>query len=152
MQNGEYAVIGIRLDGTVIFWNRAAEELYGHRADEILGSGIGRLYAPADRAAGLPGALVDATLRRGRWHGFASRVRSDGTRLRIRTLMIPIVAGERVEHIFEVSVVGHSGRPMALLPALAAVKESFPLPLHQPSKAARARRRRAERSVTAAMA
>jgi PAS domain S-box-containing protein len=128
--SNEYAVLGARLDGTVVFWNKAAEQLYGHKAGEILGSGIDRLYAPADVAAGLPRALINATLRRGRWHGFAKRRRRDGSSLSARTLMVPIVSGQEVEHVFEVSVIGHNGKPMPLMPALAAVKESFPLPLH----------------------
>jgi PAS domain S-box-containing protein len=128
--DSEYSVLGARLDGTVVYWNKAAEQLYGHTAAEILGSGIDRLYAPADVAAGLPQALIDATLRRGRWHGFAKRRRRDGRSISARTLMVPIVAGQQVEHIFEVSVVGHNGKPMPLLPALAAVKGSFPRALH----------------------
>ena len=131
VRESEYAVLGARLDGTVVFWNKAAEQLYGHTAGEILGSGIDRLYAPADVAAGLPTALIDATLRRGRWHGFAKRRRRDGSSLSARTLMVPIVSGQEVEHVFEVSVVGHNGKPMPLMPALAAVKESFPLALHR---------------------
>ena len=60
--------------------------------------------------------------------------------------MVPIVAGERVEHIFEVSVVAHSGKPMALQQALAAVRDAFPLALH------RAQRRRRGRGSIGAVA
>src|SRR5207249_10984332 len=84
--DGEYAVLGARLDGTVVYWNKAAEQLYGHTAAQILGSGIDRLYVPADVAAGLPQALIDATLRRGRWHGFAKRRRRDGRNISARSL------------------------------------------------------------------
>lgn len=40
------AVIGNTLDGTITFWNEAAERLYGYTAEEIIGSSISRLAPP----------------------------------------------------------------------------------------------------------
>ncbi len=42
------AIITKTLDGTVLSWNPAAEKIFGHAADEMIGQSIGRLF-PADR-------------------------------------------------------------------------------------------------------
>jgi PAS domain S-box-containing protein len=40
------AIIGEAADGTIISWNKAAEEIYGYAADEIVGSTMARLIPP----------------------------------------------------------------------------------------------------------
>jgi diguanylate cyclase (GGDEF)-like protein/PAS domain S-box-containing protein len=45
------AVIGSDLAGTVIFWNRGAEQVYGWSEQEALGARIGDLLVPVDRTA-----------------------------------------------------------------------------------------------------
>ena len=45
------AIVGEALDGTVLFWNRAAEELYGYPAAEVLGRRAEFLY-PEERRDG----------------------------------------------------------------------------------------------------
>jgi PAS domain S-box-containing protein len=40
------AIIGIALDGTVLSWNNGAEQLYGYRADQMLGQPIAVLRPP----------------------------------------------------------------------------------------------------------
>jgi protein-histidine pros-kinase len=40
------AIITLSLDGVVLDWNPAAEALYGHRADEVLGRPVGLLAPP----------------------------------------------------------------------------------------------------------
>jgi PAS domain S-box-containing protein len=42
------AIYGMKLDGTVVSWNRAAERIYGYRAGEIIGRNVSILY-PDDR-------------------------------------------------------------------------------------------------------
>jgi PAS domain S-box-containing protein len=42
------AIQGFTPDGTVHFWNRASEEIYGYRADEAMGRSISELIIPDD--------------------------------------------------------------------------------------------------------
>jgi PAS domain S-box-containing protein len=72
------AVIVTDLDGTVTYWNRAAEALYGWTMDEAVGTDISKLIVPD---AGQPvAAQIMDLLRAGRpWAGGFLVRRKDGT-------------------------------------------------------------------------
>jgi PAS domain S-box-containing protein len=55
------AIIGESLDGTIVAWNRGAETLFGHRAQDSLGRAIAALVPPF--LAGEESALVDRVVR-----------------------------------------------------------------------------------------
>ena len=72
------AVIATRLDGRIIYWNPAAEELYGWTAEEALGCDISELTA-TEMARDLGDDIMDA-LRQGiPWSGGFPVRRKDGT-------------------------------------------------------------------------
>jgi len=72
------AVIATDLDGTIIFWNRFAEQLYGWRADEALGRAIVDVIVPAVSQA--QATEIMAALQAGaRWSGEFTVQRRDGT-------------------------------------------------------------------------
>jgi two-component system sensor histidine kinase/response regulator len=51
------AIFGLSLDGTVVSWNKAAEEMYGYTAEEIVGKPVNML-SPPERAAEMEGNLA----------------------------------------------------------------------------------------------
>jgi PAS domain S-box-containing protein len=46
IESSEDAVVGSTLDGRILTWNRAAEKLYGYRAEEAMGQPVLMLLAP----------------------------------------------------------------------------------------------------------
>jgi diguanylate cyclase (GGDEF)-like protein/PAS domain S-box-containing protein len=84
------AIISKTLDGTITSWNAAAEDMYGYRADEILGRNI-KLIVPEERHTELDEVFKrlarGETIRR----FVTERVRKDGTRMAIVTSISPIL-------------------------------------------------------------
>ncbi len=62
VDSSDDAIIGKTLDGTIISWNKGAEQIYGYTADEVIGKPIAILIPP-DRPNELPSIL--ARIRRG---------------------------------------------------------------------------------------
>jgi PAS domain S-box-containing protein len=83
------AVIGERLDGTIVTWNPGAERLYGYRADEIVGQHISVLVPP-ERRDELEQALE--RVRGGaRVPSFETvRVRKDGSLVDVSVTVSPV--------------------------------------------------------------
>lgn len=72
------AVIVTDLDGTVTYWNAAAEDLYGYASDDALGRSVFELTVP--KGAEIPAREIMETLRRGEtWRGEFDCRRKDGT-------------------------------------------------------------------------
>jgi PAS domain S-box-containing protein len=74
----------------VTVWNRAAEELYGYPAREMIGQRADRLY-PADRRADETAAVraIAGGTRPGRY--VTERIRRDGTTVTVSVRAAPIV-------------------------------------------------------------
>lgn len=53
------AVQGYRFDGTVIFWNRASEQLYGYTSAEAMGRNLLELMIPAEMREGVKTAIAN---------------------------------------------------------------------------------------------
>src|SRR6185503_3856507 len=45
VESSDDAIIGIRLDGVIVTWNRGAERLYGYTAEEAMGNNIDMLLS-----------------------------------------------------------------------------------------------------------
>jgi PAS domain S-box-containing protein len=86
------AVIGETLDGTVTVWNRAAEELYGYPALEMVGHSAGRLY-PVERRADETAVLrrVAGENRPARY--VTERIRRDGATITVSVHAAPVLDG-----------------------------------------------------------
>jgi diguanylate cyclase (GGDEF)-like protein/PAS domain S-box-containing protein len=89
LEFSEDPVIGLALDGTIMYWNPAAERLYGYARDEALGSSIAMLVPP-ERGGRSKGLLT--TVREG---GVVrqvdtQRMAKDGRRIDVSISMAPI--------------------------------------------------------------
>ena len=89
VESSQDAIIGKRLDGTILSWNQSAERLYGYPAQEMIGRSIG-LLAPADLPDEMPGIMEK--IKRGELveHYETARVRKDGTRVFVSLSISPL--------------------------------------------------------------
>ena len=86
----EYSLIGKGLDGKILLWNEGARRMYGYEAEEVLGTATSDiLHPPEDIAAGLPGVMMEESLRQGKWEGVLTRVRKNGQRFLARAALTP---------------------------------------------------------------
>ena len=72
------AVIATDLDGTVRFWNRAAERLYGWTAEEAVGENIANLSVP-EVAQDVAEDIMETIRGGGSWSGGFLVRRKDGS-------------------------------------------------------------------------
>jgi two-component system, cell cycle sensor histidine kinase and response regulator CckA len=83
------AIIGQKLDGTVVTWNSGAERLYGYTAPEMLGRSISVLYPPYR-----PDELSELMQRVGRGehlqHLETIRLRKDGSPVEVSVTYSPV--------------------------------------------------------------
>ena len=76
----DYAIYMLDPSGVVINWNPGAERLKYYTADEIVGHHFSKFYTREERAAGMPGRVLETAAREGRYEGEGWRVRKDGSR------------------------------------------------------------------------
>src|SRR4051794_13963131 len=62
------AVIVTTPDGTIVMWNRSAEDLYGWAEDEVLGRSIAEVLVPVGERQAAD-EIMAALLRGDRWQG-----------------------------------------------------------------------------------
>jgi PAS domain S-box-containing protein len=84
------AIVGEALDGTVLVWNRAAEELYGYPAGEMVGQ-RGELLYPAECRADEAAALRRVAGGHRLGELVAERIRRDGTLVRVCVRAAPVI-------------------------------------------------------------
>ena len=89
VESSDDAIIGKTVDGTISYWNEAAEAMYGYRADEVIGRPIS-LLVPADRQDEM--AQILGAIRRGQRvsHFETVRVNQDGRLLDVSLTVSPI--------------------------------------------------------------
>jgi len=75
----DYSIILLDLDGTILSWNKGAEQIQGYLSPEILGQNFRLFYLPQDRQEKLPEKLLELAKTEGRARHIGRRVRKDGT-------------------------------------------------------------------------
>jgi diguanylate cyclase (GGDEF)-like protein/PAS domain S-box-containing protein len=92
-----HAVVAVDSDRTIIYWNRAAEEMFGWSATEVLGRAVADIMGRDETVE--QAAAITAALARGEgWSGEYQIARSDGTRLSASVTNRPVLdeSGELV--------------------------------------------------------
>jgi PAS domain S-box-containing protein len=89
VDSSDDAIVSKDLDGTIRSWNRAAEELFGYRASEVVGKSI-RLIVPADRQGEEDEVLRRVREGEGLYHFETERLRKDGSLIPISLTVSPV--------------------------------------------------------------
>lgn len=76
----DYAIYMLDPNGVVTTWNAGARRIKGFDAREVIGKDFGRFFTEEDRAAGLPGQILDQARTQGRFEAEGVRLRKDGRR------------------------------------------------------------------------
>ena len=84
------AIVGVDLDGTVTSWNHAAEALYGHPAEYIIGRSVWETV-PLDLQPQAKGIIEAARIGEGFRDLETRRLRADGTEIHVSVKPSPIV-------------------------------------------------------------
>jgi PAS domain S-box-containing protein len=89
VENSAEAILSKDAQGIITSWNHGAEQLYGYRADEVIGKHVS-LLVPPEQPDEIPGIM--ARLLRGEHiqNYMADRVHRDGTRLTVYLSISPI--------------------------------------------------------------
>ncbi len=90
MESSDDAIIGADMDGTITDWNKAAENLYGYSAGEVIGKSVS-LLAPPDRASKCASILNEVKLGTPVRHYETVRRKKDGTLIEVSLTGSPIV-------------------------------------------------------------
>lgn len=89
------AIIGKTADGSIFSWNKAAEEIYGYSADEIIGKHISILMSPEEweKTSKIMEKIKEGETVK---HFEAKRIRKDGAEIYVSLTLSPIknAAGE----------------------------------------------------------
>ncbi|EGF92803.1 morA [Asticcacaulis biprosthecium C19] len=87
----DYAICMLDVDGNVTDWNRAAQDIKGYKAEEILGRNFSIFYTPQEQKDGEPRHILDLALHSGSYHEpEGQRVRKDGTTLWVDLVITPM--------------------------------------------------------------
>ncbi len=80
------AIVSVGAHGQVTSWNHGAEQMFGYRADEMMGSSIGILWPPGHDATEWSAPMEEGASV----HSEAERVRKDGTSLMVEETITPM--------------------------------------------------------------
>jgi PAS domain S-box-containing protein len=84
------AIFGKTLDGIITSWNKGAEQVYGYKADEIVGKSVS-IIVPLERRNELEDILSKIRAGQRVDHLETMRVRKDGTRINVAVTISPII-------------------------------------------------------------
>src|SRR5436190_887248 len=86
----DYAMYMLDPSGIITDWNRGAERMMGHRADDIVGRHFSAFFTPEDRQLGLPARALSTACTEGRFESEGWRQRKDGSRFWASAVIDPV--------------------------------------------------------------
>jgi PAS domain S-box-containing protein len=90
VESSDDAIIGKRLDGTVVSWNAAATRIFGYTAKEMIGESILKLFPPELESE--ESTIVSRLVRGERVdHYETTRIRKDGAQVLVSLSVSPIL-------------------------------------------------------------
>jgi PAS domain S-box-containing protein len=96
VESSEEAILSKTLDGTILTWNKAAERMYGYRAEEIIGQSV-TILQPSDRRGEVHDIFEGLKKDQKVEHVETMRVAKDGHLLTVSLTISPIRdAGGRI--------------------------------------------------------
>ncbi|MDR3702396.1 MAG: PAS domain S-box protein [Candidatus Sulfopaludibacter sp.] len=103
IQQAPFAAFSKSKTGEILTWNRGAQEMFGYRADEIIGRSVSVLVPP-ERSEEAQRCLA-RVIEQGAAHPVihTQRLRKDGSRIPIALVLCPAMSGERVEGVIHLS-------------------------------------------------
>lgn len=76
-----YSIIALDLDGNILMWNEGAKRNYGYTAEEMVGKKtMWAMNTPEDIETGRAKAMLDETIKTGKYDGVFERLRKNGER------------------------------------------------------------------------
>ncbi len=112
IQQAPFAVFSQRLTGEILTWNRGAQEMFGYRADEIIGRPDSVLVPPEriDEARRSRAQVTGQNAALPVIH--TQRLRKDGSRIPIALVLCPLISGQCVDGVIHLSYpVGQASWP-----------------------------------------
>src|SRR5438067_4748645 len=86
----DYAIYLVDRDGVIRTWNAGAERIKGYRAAEVIGQHFSLFFTPEDKAADLPGKILEGAARTGRAEQEGWRIRKGGGRFWAGSVVQPV--------------------------------------------------------------
>lgn len=89
-QIDEYAIFSLDPNGAVSSWNSGAERIFGYQEASILGAHFSKFYSSDDVKAGKPHRELATAAEQGRVEDEGWRIRADGVRFWVNTVISPM--------------------------------------------------------------
>jgi len=83
----DYGLMALSPTGDIRSWNLGANRVFGYSAEEVIGENFSLFYPPEDIAGGKPQNELDIARRTGRVEDEGWRIRKDGTRFWVNTII-----------------------------------------------------------------
>jgi PAS domain S-box-containing protein len=103
------------LDGTIHYWNRGAQRLYGYTSRETLGLTVGQLLPVVNPA--MDEGWESALARDGRWSGELTRKTKDGREIIVEAVLVVVQDGMGQKTVLETDrdITGRKSTEMEIL-------------------------------------